>query len=267
MAVIPKERLETVKKILEVIGEENVTNKQFAFIFKKVVSTIRELRDGVESRFGAIESMVAGFKKELESIPPNLSDKIDSELTSLEKHMDDQFSVKKREMEKMCEDVENRLLLEVDALESRFPKLDGFYESFAEIVKKIPETETPESIREKLESLEDGEKLPIEAIQDLREELDELKRRPRGGGGGGGVSGRELVKSYDLSPLLDGVTKTFALPGNWTVLSVSGTSFPYTFRRLVDYTFTQHAITFTSEITADTSLAAGQTIEVLYVTA
>lgn len=187
-------------------------------------------------------------------------------LVRLETVLKEQAEEGKRRVEEAKAEVTDKLLLEVDALASRIPELAPLQEMVGKLVDSIPSPETPESVRDKLEELEGDDRLPISAIKDLEELLKKL-RVGRGGGGGGGVSGRELVKSYDLSPLLDGVTKTFALPGNWTVLSVSGTSFPYTFRRLVDYTFTPQAITFTGEITAASSLATGQTIEVLYVSA
>lgn len=101
--------------------------------------------------------------------------------------------------------------------------------------------------------------------KDRIEGLDEIEKAARRPFVGGGITGRDVIQSYDLSPLLDGNTKTFNLPGNWTILSVSGTSFPYTFRRFVDYTFTTQSITFTDQINAADSLAAGQTVEILYV--
>lgn len=61
-------------------------------------------------------------------------------------------------------------------------------EMLTEIEQKLPQLGT--AIRDGLEVLPDGEKLAIEAIQDLRKELDELKKiRMVGGvGGGGGFS-------------------------------------------------------------------------------
>ena len=53
---------------------------------------------------------------------------------------------------------------------------------------KLPEVqeETPEETRDKLESIqEEEEKLKIDAISELRKELDELKKMKVGGGGGG----------------------------------------------------------------------------------
>jgi len=87
-----------------------------------------------------------------------------------------------------------------------------------------------------------------------------------------GSSGRTLhrgggstVLAHDLSSDLDGVTKTFSIPSNSSVLMVVSSSFPTIFRPTIDYTRTGSSITFTSEITAATTLASGQSIIILYV--
>jgi hypothetical protein len=76
------------------------------------------------------------------------------------------------------------------------------------------------------------------------------------------------VKIYDLSSQLDGVTKTFSLPAFSLIFDVRSTSFPYAFRPTTDYivNYTNMQITFTSEITADATLASGQTLYILYLT-
>lgn len=131
--------------------------------------------------------------------------------------------------------------------------------------------DSAEDIRSKLELLEGNERLKIEAIKNLREELDELKKRIAskivyGGGGGAGATGGKIVKGYDLSASLNGVLKTFSLPAFWRIISVHSSSFPNAFRETVDYTVDGSAftITFTSEITASSTLAAGQTITIVY---
>ena len=83
-------------------------------------------------------------------------------------------------------------------------------------------------------------------------------------GGGGGSSGGSAVMSYDISSLLNGVTKTFTIPTNSRVISVTASSFPFSFRPTVDYTYTSSSITFTSEIEASSTLATGQTVIVVY---
>ena len=118
-----------------------------------------------------------------------------------------------------------------------------------------------ERIRDSLELLPDGEKLKIDAIQDLRKELDELKKRPvyMGGGGITGQGARDLVKDIDLTSQLDGVTTTFNIQAIWNVISVDLESYPYgALRKGIDYTWTPTSITFTATIDPATQLAAGQ---------
>lgn len=139
------------------------------------------------------------------------------------------------------------------------------------VVAKI-ENDLPklgEKIRDGLELIiEEDEKLKIEAVGYLRKELDELKKLIKksetvfvGGGSGGRV-----VKSYDLTPLLNGSTKTFTLPAFWRIISIHSTSFPFTFRETTDWTSnaSNMSITFTSEVDETTILASGQTLTVIY---
>ena len=133
--------------------------------------------------------------------------------------------------------------------------------------------DTPLEIIEKLESVPEKDKLVIEAIRGLRQELDELKKaanKSNANGtiyvGGGTTGGGKTVKVYDLTSQLNGVLKTFALPAFWRVHTVDLSSFPNALRPTVDFT-TDAAlmtITFTSEINAATSLATGQTCIVTY---
>ena len=115
--------------------------------------------------------------------------------------------------------------------------------------------------------LEEGNRLPIEAVDGLEEALKaiqkikgEIKYVPNGSSGGG------IVKAYDLSSSLDGSTKTFALPAFWRIISVHLSSFPNILRPTVDFTSDAGAmtITFTSEIDAASSLASGQTLIIVY---
>ena len=129
--------------------------------------------------------------------------------------------------------------------------------------------DTSEDIRNKLELLEDDERLKIDAIKDLREELDELKRL-RGGKMMGvpysAATGGGIVKAHDLSANLDGTTKTFNLPAFWRVISVHLSSFPNILRPTIYFTTDASLmqLTFTDEIDAPTSLAAGQSALIVY---
>lgn len=132
------------------------------------------------------------------------------------------------------------------------------------------EAETPESIRNKLESLKGTPSaLAIDAIFGLADRLDQLTRdvsRKSQGGGSVIAYSRGAVKLYDLSDQLDGVKKTFAMPAFWRVISIQSTSSPTTFRPTVDYTVDGNAMTvaFTSQVDAASTLSAGQTLTVIY---
>lgn len=131
-----------------------------------------------------------------------------------------------------------------------------------EIVKEVAVADTPDQIAEKINTLR--EKVEMTAIKGLNQTLKNIKKSGsklfvRGGGGAS-------VKVYDISSLLDGVTKTFTIPSNSRVLVVHFSSFPFSSSRLnTDYTSTTTSITFTSEIDATTTLAAGQSCLVEYV--
>ncbi len=131
-------------------------------------------------------------------------------------------------------------------------------------IKEVALYEKAEVIRDKLESLPDGEKLKIEAVENLREELDDLKKIRSVGRSFGGVSPaavKSSITNIDISSQLNGVLKTFSLGQSvHSIMGVHGSAFPFIFRPTVDYTNTGNTITFTSEIEAETTLATGQTI-------
>jgi len=161
-----------------------------------------------------------------------------------------------------------QLRTEVNRVREAIPTLPDYTDIFNEIQAKIPvlpPEKLGEDYRNALEALPDGDKLAIEAIEDLRKELDELRKMKTGGGNG--LAFREFVTKFDLSPYLDGVTKTFNIPGTYAILSVASSSFPSVLRPTIDYTHTQSTITFTDEITADTTLAQGQTVIIMLINA
>src|SRR3990167_10022129 len=113
------------------------------------------------------------------------------------------------------------------------PGKDGSPDTGEEIIQKINKDKSDRLIRKgKVEGLADIESMARTA---------EANSMWRGGGG-------SFNYNYDISSLLDGVTKTFTLPSNARVLLVLGSSTPVIFRPTVDYTTTASAITFTSEI-------------------
>lgn len=130
-----------------------------------------------------------------------------------------------------------------------------------EIIKEVAIPETPEAIRDKLESLKGDNRLSADAIKGLEDLFKVIERNFNGRLQmiPGGITGRDLFKDIDISPQLDGVTKTFNLQAIWNIISVDLSSFPYgSLRKGIDYTYTPTSVTFTDQIDASTQLQTGQ---------
>jgi len=106
-----------------------------------------------------------------------------------------------------------------------------------------------------------------EAILDLQSAVEGLKKentkikeqRPVIFG-----PGKTRVVPLDLSSSLNGVTKTFFVGTNFGIIGVWGSSSPFPFRPIVDYTESGRNIVFNAAIDASISLAAGQTLMLQY---
>ena len=80
-------------------------------------------------------------------------------------------------------------------------------------------------------------------------------------------SGSTIADPADLSSQLDGVTRSFTVPGAMSgskLIGVFSSSTPFAFRPIIDYTFSSPTLTFTAGIDPAVMLAAGQTLIVQY---
>ena len=128
--------------------------------------------------------------------------------------------------------------------------------------------DTGEEIVEKINKDKSGKvikKEHVEGIKDIESDIKTLQSDVTKNSGFFMKFAGDTVRTYDLSSLLNGVTKVFTLPTSSRVLIVTGSSFPYTFRPNIDYTTTSQQITFTSTIDESTILSSGQTIVLLYI--
>lgn len=126
---------------------------------------------------------------------------------------------------------------------------DGSPDSGEDIIVKVNTDKSDRLIR----------KGKVEGIEELEGMVRTAEANTRSWSNSG-----SFMYAQDLSSLLDGNTKTFNLIPNAHVVLVVSSSFPNVFRPTVDYTTSASTITFTSEISATTTLATGQTVIVLY---
>lgn len=119
-------------------------------------------------------------------------------------------------------------------------------------VKEVAVPNTPEQTRDQLESLPEGEKLSIQAIQDLVKELEELKEMIRVASSkrsGGGLSSIALQSKFidDETPsgTIDGSNQTFTLANTPIPSSLKVYRGGARQRVTEDYTLSGRTITFT----------------------
>jgi len=251
--------------------ESGMTKKEFLEAFKQIVELIKKLQTSnskTMSVFGSdyiqtVNEIKANYDKDMSDVK--------------EKAM--RYCME--EMAKITRSHENRILgveSMVNGMEAEItPRIALKASEIArgEVLPLIPTIEAIEedlpqlglASRDGLELLPEEDKLKIEAIKGLREELDKLEKRIMlktvSFGGGGGV-GKHNVVYYDLSPSLDGVTRTFTLPSFYKIVDVKLNSVPV-MRLDTDYTVdgSLSTITFTDEISLN-DISSGMSCVILY---
>jgi len=128
-------------------------------------------------------------------------------------------------------------------------KMPDTEKMMTEMLAKIP-PETPESVRDKLETLKDNERLDKSAIKGLEDEIKNL-RKEIATKSSGGV--RRVFQPYvdDFSALTNGSTKIFYLsrePLRTDTVQIFGTDFPTILRPDTDFTIAGKKLTLTSAV-------------------
>lgn len=262
-------KLEKLQELIKIVNE-SPSKEEFLANFKIIVDLIKKLKQANKEEMASLDTkyseIVSGIK---ENYNKDMAEVKKKALTYCMQEMEKMMDNHKEKMEKMEEKMngmgdELRPKMVEETMHLMTEKLTPMIPTVEAIEKDLPKLGEP--IRDSLELLEGDERLEIQAIKDLREELDELKKQinKRFAVGGGGGVGMHNTTYYDLSSRLNGSTKTFSLPAMYKVIAVLNTSVPTVFRPTTDFTWTPTSITFTDEITASASLAYGQTIIILY---
>ena len=253
--------LQKLNNLLEIMETDKVTVsdlEEVIALFTKVVQDVkREFKSSIENKIGRDE-----LGKSIEQIRISIND-FESRLKGI---IEKSEKISQSRLSELSQEIE-----QIKLFQSSLPSLSSLEEQAQEFEKKIPIELSGEKIVEKINDLpiEEDKQIDIEHIKGWKEWLLEQIGKIRGDTIrviGGPSGGGKIVKVYDLSASLDGVTKTFALPAFWRVISIQSTSFPFAFRPTTDYTTDASAmtITFTSEVEASSTLASGQTLLVIY---
>lgn len=264
------DKLKKLEQMIGLIESDKLTHDEFAQFFQAFTKVITDLKQVIDRNSTSLKS---DYEKSLSQVSQSVSE--------AELYIKQLINLSEVKSQKNVKDLSQRLSSEINRVEQSMPsmpdlsvleaKISQVEASMPKIVPPVPET--GEEIVNKINDLpiESDFQIDIEHIKGLEKELDDLKKKISKKGytvsaGSSSSGGGKIVKAYDLSPLLNGVLKTFSLPAFWRVITVVSSSFPIAFRENVDYTIDAGAmtITFTSEIDASTALASGNTITIIY---
>jgi hypothetical protein len=235
---------EELLRMLNTLDPERLSKEDFVNSFEKVVQLIKGIE---EKNLQEVDQLKGAF----ENVSNQLKDNNSVDLQDVKAEISKQLASTLKEQQTGMNFIHDK----VRGLKNGNDGLDGNDGADGKDGKDGLNGKDVEEIVEK----ELREELKL-----LRKDIDFVKFRPMPTGSG--AQGGGIVKVYDLSDSLDGVTKTFSLPAYWRVLTVDLSSFPRALRPTVDFTAdaSNSTITFTSEIDAGTSLATGQTCIVTY---
>lgn len=258
-----------LKRIKQAFDPDSMTTDDFVKAFEMVIEFVQKTYTVTQDEVEKLQSMFVEAVNELKAANQEYSASTKARMMAYcEDEMKKIMSSHEKMMQK-CDDKLNDIKDGKDADEERV--IEEVIARLDEREANEPEEpeETPKEVADFLNQEEEiiEQETIIGLVKRLRDLEDAIARKSTSTNIiGGATGGGRLVKVHDLTSQLDGVTKTFALPAFWRVLSVHSSSFPNIFRPTTDYTTDASAmtITFTSEITADATLATGQTLLVVY---
>lgn len=231
------------KKINKLLAIQSLMNKGDEAVIEKLLE-FQDIIDDIMETFGPKLSVIEkDMVDKLEALKQEFADYVmskDSELsTKLAEYsdmpnklseMNDMMTESSDNHEKMCADMENlsmkcdNLVKEIQDIKESLPeevdltdlndKVSTLEAKSEEIKTLIPKLDSPIELRDKLESIDtENEKLSIEAIRNLRKELDDLKKEFKSTRGGGfSIIGGKQLRAARFTFTGDSSTTEFYLP-------------------------------------------------------
>lgn len=238
--------IEKLKRLLSLMDEDALTREEFTKNFKNVLDLVNKIKEVNARQFDLFSKDFSDFKTKLES-------KSDTRLKGFERNISeisDKVSMTNEEISAKITEFINRL----DNFENVKPTDEERVIETALSRIKFPEyketiLDTPEQIRDKLETLEGEERLRIDAINGLKEALDELKKKKYVISGGGGIS----TGALDIH-IVDDETPVGTINGSNKAFTINNTPSPASSLKVYlngarqriteDYTLSGTTITF-----------------------
>lgn len=250
------QKLQALADFATRVDKKVLKEEDFLKMAKALAESLNKVKQQLLSDSKEVARVVSALEKRIEKQTNDSIAQIKSEANkSFDASMKEQNNTmnfmrdKMRQITKQLDSRDEAVIQNaVDELQSLLP---SFRDEFLS---------TPEETKKNLESLQGNDRLHIDHIDGVEEKLEEIRESVTTNKGTNyGVMGRDFFSDIDISDQLDGSTKTFNIPAVYNILEVSLSSYPHALRKSVDFTYTPTTITFTDEIDAATSLAAGQT--------
>lgn len=224
-----------------------VTKEEVKEVFQVFLNAIKDVKDSLEEKQIVLSN--------------DTESKISESISEAVSKFDEQFAESKIDKSAILAEMERMFLLiqsipkpeVIDTNEINERAVDVTMDRVLPLIPKIP-NELTKPWREEVEEIVKG------MIKDA------IKKIPTPSNGGANYSDGRSLRAYVI-PTLNGSTKTFSLPAFWRVVQVLASSAPWNLKATTDYTVngSTYEITFTSEISAVSTLGSDQTVTILYV--
>lgn len=240
------DKTQKLKEILNLLSD-SLTKSDFTSAFSAILKQLLELEKNliakIDSKTSSELEKLNQLKKEFEKIITEAKNESDSTFAGFKRKTEERLQSVLSKAEDKIAEVDEKLA----SVRSGIDGKDADEEVIVgKVLKKIPSPEIDaDKILDKITGL-----ITIDDIQNLKKELEEL-RKIRATGGGFSFGGLVNTTRYaDLSSQCNGSNKIFTVPRHRKIVLLTGTDFPIVYRPTTDFITANLILTLTSEVSA-----------------
>ena len=255
-----EKNITSFEKILAIVQNDYLSKEEILRMLEKMVEIVKELREKQNIVVDDLEKTYANLLKKLEQEYASMLDEMRNTTSTISETKSTLETETKIKLKELTDDFLRKIA------DIKYNQTEYENKVVENVLTKIPEPDTPEIIRNKLETLTEDNRLDKNAIKGLKEEIEDLKKdigkRPLSGGLLSNWGLINTVRHYDVSSQFNGVLKAFEVPSHRRAILFLSSQFPIIFRPTVDFTTANKTLTLTDTVGIPES---GQTGIFLYI--